>query len=567
MTRSRIVRLAIAAAVFAAAGWALRTYITDDTFIHLRFAKNLIARGEFAFNPGQDTYGATSPVWVVVLAVLMKAGLAPATAAWLAGALAGVLALGCADWLVQRMTYAPYWRAVVLAVVATDAWFLRWTFSGMETPLATAVLLALLWPLVSGRDLGWGTTREPLWQRYLAWGALAGFAGLVRPEFLVLAPAALPWLLWFEYARAGAVGGHALRRRARPHGPLAAAVAGWLVVAGPWLFYARLAFGHVTPGTATAKSGSLSLAPDVVLTGLLQSVKQLAATQATLWLALLALMVAILLQHGRAQRLGLADSRQLAADRNAAEAGEGTRPTPGTGPWSVWGPTALVGIAVTWTAVLLAGYAVKQVWVISRYVSPLAPVLVLAMAVVAEWLIQGVATVRSRLRFGLLLRLGVAAYLVANVWLFAGRVVPHARTFSDGVRTCYVGMGERLRDESSPDAVVAALDIGAVGWASERRVLDLMGLVSPEIRELGLGMGFAAMVESGVWLGPPGQQRPTWFVDRCEGAPRWQGRTVGGVRFDLVDTCTIRGVGLREPQPWTIALYRLVSAATPPRSY
>jgi len=48
-----------------------------------------------------------------------------------------------------------------------------------------------------------------------------------------------------------------------------------------------------------------------------------------------------------------------------------------------------------------------------------------------------------------------------------------------------------------------------------------------------------------------------WFVDRWPGPPRWDGRTVRGVTFELVDTCTIAGVGLREPQDWTVATYRL----------
>ena len=46
----------------------------------------------------------------------------------------------------------------------------------------------------------------------------------------------------------------------------------------------------------------------------------------------------------------------------------------------IWGPVAFVGIAVIWTFMLLGGYAVRQVWVISRYVSPLAPVVLLAGA-------------------------------------------------------------------------------------------------------------------------------------------------------------------------------------------
>ena len=552
----------LAAAIFAAAAWLLRGYTTDDTWIHLRYARNLVERGEFAFNPGLHTYGATSPLWIFVLAGLLQLGLAPAAAAATASALAGVLTLLLADALVSRMTFRPFWRGVVLVLIAADAWFLRWSFSGMETPLATAALLALLWPLVSGRDMGWGVSREPLWQRYLAWGAAAGLAGLVRPEFLLAAPAALPWLLWFEYHRANSVGGKTARWRARPHAPLLAAVAGWLAVAGPWLVYARLTFGRLTPGTAAAKSGALDLAPGALLDGVLQSVRQLAATEAALWLTLALLAGYVLVRNYRIEWAEQAGRWPGDADGGDEDDGD-EAPAPGVGPWSVWGPVALVGIAATWTAILVLGYAAKGVWVISRYVSPLTPVHVLAMAVLAEWLVlePGPRGTGRRARRALLYG-GVALHLALNGWLLAGRVAPHARTFPEGLRSCYLGTGAWLRENTPPDAVVAALDIGAVGWASDRRVLDLMGLVSPGIMELGRDMGFAEMVESGAWLGAPGPDRPTWLVDRSEDGPRWAGRVVGGVRFELVDTCEIRGVGLREPQPWTVALYRLVSTGS-----
>lgn len=565
MTRTRLLRLVLAAAVLAAAGWLLRGYTTDDTWIHLRYAANLLARGEFSFNPGHDTYGATSPLWIFVLAGLLKLGLAPAAAAWTAGALAGLLVVLLADAIVSRMTFRPFWRGVVLLVIVADAWFLRWTFSGMETPLATAALLLLLWPLVSARDVGWGVTREPMWQRYLAWGAAAGLAGLVRPEFLLLAPAALPWLLWFEYHRAGAVGGRSARWRARPHAPLAAAAAGWLAVAGPWLVFARLTFGHLTPGTATAKSGGLSLDPLVVLPGLVQAVRQWGATQAALWLTLAVLVGYVLVRNYRIGQAGLADGWWPGDETDDADQeDEGPEPPPpGAGPWSVWGPVALVGIALTWTAILAGGYAAKQVWIISRYLSPLVPVQVLALAVTAEWLVLGLNRGRSarRVRRGVLYG-GVAAHLVLNAWLLGAWVVPHARVFPADLDSCYLGLGRWLRQNTPPDAVVAALDIGAVGWASERRVLDLMGLVSPEIRTLGRRMGFAEMVESGAWLAAAGPDRPGWLVDRAEEGARFDGRVIAGVRFELVDTCVLRGVGLREPQPWTVALYRLVSTGS-----
>src|SRR5207244_3200218 len=41
----------------------------DDPYIHFQFARNLATGHGFAFNPGEPTPGATSPLWVVVLAL------------------------------------------------------------------------------------------------------------------------------------------------------------------------------------------------------------------------------------------------------------------------------------------------------------------------------------------------------------------------------------------------------------------------------------------------------------------------------------------------------------------
>jgi len=553
---ARVLRLSLAVAIMVAAGWAVRGYVTDDTFIHLRYAENLLHYGEFSFNPGQHTYGATSPLWIFGLALLLKLGLPPALAATVLGGLSGLLVLVLMDKIIDRLSFPGFWKTMLMVVVASDAWFLRWTWSGMETPLATAFLLMLMWPLVSGRDVGWGVTREPLWQRYLAWGVAAGMAGLVRPEFLLLGPLVLPLLLWFEYFRASDMGGASARFRARPYKPVLGAAAGWLLVVGPWLVYARFAFGRITPETAAAKSNAVSLAPTVVLVYLGQALKMLAATQGPLWMGVLAVVGLVWMRNRDTVRGGAWRFRE--EDR-------GSRPVaPGGGPWSVWGPVATVGITAVWTTALLGGYAVRQVWIISRYVCPLSPVLMLAMAVIIEWLLRGAAIDRRTLAAGRgLVGFFILATLVLNTWLFTTRVVPHAHRFSAGVRECYLDLGYWLKVNTPSDAVIAAVDIGALGYGSEREVLDLMGLVSPEILALGQEMGFAEMVESGAWLKTgAGRRRPDYFVDRAEGPPRWIGRVVSGVRFELLKTCTLEGVGLRESQPWTVALYRLVSTGT-----
>ena len=534
-------RLAAGLLILLAAHLALRGYVTDDTYIHLRYAENLAERGEFAFNPGEATYGATSPLWILGLVLLLKLGLGGPAAAWALGLFSGALAVGIFAALLRRLAFSQVWRWWLLLLMVCDAWFLRWTMSGMETPLATAMLLALLWPLVMESPASRPDTR--LWPRYLAWGVAAGLAGLVRPEFLLLGPVALPLLLAFEYRRADATAGRVGRTRCRPHAPLMVAALGWLATAGPWLVYARLTFGRATPGTAAAKSYAATFDPGEILASLVRSLQQLGMTQAILWAVFLALVAFVLVERRRQEH-----------------AGEDGEVIPAPTAWQFWSGVTLVLVALVWTGLLLGGYAVNRVWTISRYLSPLSPVLLLMLAVLAFWLLKLASDYRGRTAWGrgipvLACGLTLAANLAITGWL----VRPHVRDFSAGVNRCYLAQGVWLGEHSPPGAVIAALDIGALAYGSDRPVRDLMGLVSPEIMALGREMGFEQMVESGIWLrGPDGESAPPmWFVDRSLGPPRWDGRTVRGVTFALVDTCTIRGVGLREPEDWTVATYRL----------
>nr|MEE4268070.1 hypothetical protein [Candidatus Krumholzibacteria bacterium] len=567
MNRSRAVRLVIALVVLGVSGWLMRGYTTDDTYIHLRYAHNLIERGEFSFNPGSSSYGATSPLWIFGLALLLKLGLSPFLSAWLLGVISGLSVVLFLDLILEKMTFSGLWRAMLLMLAVSDPWFLRWTFSGMETPLATLLLLVLLFPLckASGFVPEGGST--PLWPRYLGWGAAAGLASLTRPEFILLAPAALPWLLMFEYFRAGSLGGFSGRYWARPHRPILAAVTGWLAVCLPWFIYAYLAFGRITPGTASAKSSALTFDPSDLVRSLWQSTRTLAVGQGILWIVVLLLIILVLYKYrdgGRHRSQYRKNGWEHWRRDQETQVEENVRSHPGTGDWSIWGPVTLIGVAATWVVVLLGGYAVKQVWIISRYLSPLSPVILLALGVLAEWILGGAELGRQSRRTGAgIIIAGVTLTFLMNIWVVGSQVVPHAQSFPQGVKECYLGLGEWLKASTPEGTVVAALDIGAVGYASDRPVLDLMGLVSPEILAVGGEMGFQEMVEQAAWLGVRESttgHTASYLVDRSEGVPRWANQTIDGVHFELLDTCTIEGLGLREPQPWTVALYRLVSA-------
>lgn len=565
MDRARLARLAAAAALLALGGLLLRGYVTDDTYIHLRYARHLVELGELSFNAGEPTYGCSSPLWVFGLALLLRLGVAPLVAPWLLGAASALLALLLFDAIAARLPLPRAWRLPLLLLFAADTWFVRWTWSGMETPLATALLLMLLWPLVAvraaaatgGREAagaGGAATRTappaaaarpappPPAGLWFAWGVAAGLAGLTRPEFLLLAAAAWPWLL----GRAG---------RARPWRAARPAALGALAAYGPWLLYAWRVFGRLAPETAAAKSYAATADPAALAGSLLRSVQQLGATQAPLWLAL----------------LGLAALTRSARRRFALAPPAG----------------AVLGIALTWAAILAGGYAVLRVWVISRYVSPLSPALLLAAAVAAAGLLAAREAAGSaapagaaapaaaaaaaapadvprparpvpsplarRLPAALLVG-GLLATLAVNGWLLATRVRPHARGLSRGLRECLLPLGEWLRANAPADASVACLDIGAIGWASERRVVDLYGLVSPELVAIGREQGFPAMVASGAWLEVV---VPDYLVDRTDGPARWAGRRERGVAFTPLDACTLPGLGVTEPQTWTVTLYEL----------
>ena len=506
--RTRAWGLVAAFAVLTAGAVLLWGYQTDDTWIHLRYARNLSEHGEFSFNPGEPTYGSTAPLWIFSLVFLMKLGLAPLAAVRLLGLLSGASLLLVADRVLSRLSVPASWRPVLLVLVAADAWFLRWTMSGMETPLAGALLLVLLGPAVASGPTAW-----------VAWGAAWGLGTLVRPELAVLAPTALPWLLW-------------LQRRRHPGrsatASLAQAAAGWLLVAGPWFVYAQVAFGRLVPGTAAAKSYAPNLDPASLAGHLSRSLAQFGVVQGVLWLGLL--FVAL---------------RFLSARRRGEAGGEG----PTFGPRAL----ALAGIAATWAVVLVGGYAVKQVWTISRYLSPLHAPLLLAGAALAAAMVRRMPAHAGAAR-RVLAATAVMA-LLGNGALLVVKVRPYATTFTRGIQECMTGTGLWLRDNTPPDAVVAAMDIGALGYASERRIMDLAGLVSPQVRSLGRDMGFEPMVASGRWLE---LEVPDYLFDRTPGPPRWEGRTIDGVEFVLLETCGIPTVGLREAEPWTFALYRLV---------
>lgn len=202
----------------------------DDAYIHLAYAASLGAGDGLAYNPGDHELGITSPLWVLLLALVPHGAM---IAVQILGALLHAVSAALGAALAAAIPSPPgagglaLGAAVAGALVALHPLLLQGATSGMEVPL-TVALLALA-TLAAVRE------RAPL-------AAVAGgLAVLARPEALVVmvAVAAIAWL--------------ATRKRAA-----AAPALGALVGQGVFSAYCELVAGWPLPNTFYVKAHGAS---------------------------------------------------------------------------------------------------------------------------------------------------------------------------------------------------------------------------------------------------------------------------------------------------------------------
>jgi hypothetical protein len=119
------------------------------------------------------------------------------------------------------------------------------------------------------------------------------------------------------------------------------------------------------------------------------------------------------------------------------------------------------------------------------------------------------------------------------------------------------GLARFLHDHSPPEAVVAAADIGYLAFYSQRRVLDLGGLVEPEAGRLREAHDYEEIVARGLYFGLRGYPRVDYLVDREPVASRFDGQVINGHRFERVYMTTVRNLGIRKPGTFYYTLYRI----------
>jgi hypothetical protein len=482
--------------LFAALSLPLAGSMIDDTYIHLQYARNLALDGQLAFNRGVPSYGATSPLWVAILAVLYRAGLDITVWCRILSWVSGAALVALLYRIVLRLDGRRAVAASAAAIVACEAWLLRWSSTGMETPLAA---LVVLWCLSASLDADSGARGA------VRFGLALMLAVLARPEAMLLVPlAAVSFAL--------APGGVPWRRRFA-----------WAAVFVPllavWLVMIHRHTGTYLPLTAGAKQGRVLFGTQMLRAALVP-MKIIGAT------ALLPVAAAIALLAVRLLR-----DRKLPAG------------CPGCYPGGV-----LLG--ALWGIALPAIYIIFDFHVLSRYLVPVIPALVAAGAIAFARIVER----RSPRRMRAALAVFAAAACLQSALFYAIVVVGPTRSFTRGLESTLVPIGRRIARTAPAGAVVATPDIGAIGWYSDHPVLDLGGLVTPRINEMRRTIDVQAIIDEGLYL----DMRPSYLVDRSPAGERFSGTAVRGVLFEPLMSATMPLLGIRQPEPVTYTLYRLV---------
>lgn len=404
----------------------------DDSWIHQTYGRNLAQFGEWAFIPGEPSAASTSPLYTVLLAIGYALQIPYALWTHLLGVLAlclaGVLAAGLSRQALPTVHHAPLLTG--LAVILT--WHHIWAAaSGMETMLFSSLTLLLIW--LAWREADASEQRGRIALRGALFGAATGFITLARPEGVLLGGlvAILLVLLRPQGWRGLLLWGGA------------SAVAFALVLT-PYLLLNLQLTGGLLPDTASAKFEQHAILLQLpYLTRYINLLEPLlAGGQILLLPGVVVFVVTRLAQTGRLRWLYL--------------------------------------LPLLWALALIALYAARlpAAYQHGRYVIPALP----ALVVMGTW---GTLTLLRWARRRLLWRvLARSLALAAAGLLLAFALMTGVRVYQVDVAIInqeMVATARWIEANLPTDELLAIHDIGAVGYFAPRPMLDIAGLVTPEV--------------------------------------------------------------------------------------
>ena len=410
----------------------------DDAWIHQTYARNLAETGQLAYVPGEPSAGCTSPAWSFLLSVSYLLGLDYRLWAYLCGG----LCLAATAWLVyrlaQRLVPSKPTAALLTGLFCALEWHLIWAAaSGMETMLFTALSLALLeyfFSQMSARQSPQGPATlqtEQTIVNAVGIGLLGGILSLTRPEGLALTGLVLIALAILPLPSDT----RELKGRLLATGASLLALA---IILTPYLAFNLRTSNSLFPNTFYAKQTEYQVEWSLPIRFLRVLGPTLVGAQALLVPGFL-YAIYRLVRHRH---------------------------------WAAILPMA-------WWLALLSAYALRLPvnYQHGRYAIPTIPFLVLY----GVWGTALLLRPRSKYLAARVLSRGLPPAIALLVLLFWGRGALAYRDDVGLVEGEMVAIAQWLSSNTGPNDLIAVHDIGAVGYLSDRHLLDLAGLISPDV--------------------------------------------------------------------------------------
>lgn len=399
-------------------------FTLDDSWIHLQYARTIYEGTPWEYSPGYPSTGSTSPLWSVILSFLFHFSADPVGLAWgvyltsMCFYIASTFLIGM---IVTEYTESRLWGIVSIigfVILPRNTWII---LSGMETPLFMFVLLFSI-IILDKEDIKYD----------LLLGVLVGIAYLSRPEGIIIALGVPVRFLILVFKKR--------IDRKRVVTLFASAGLAALVVL-PWILHCINVTGLPLPDTFYAK----------VHTPLESEIEAW-----NFWWTIFVMEMPFLLVGVFLGIILIVKGKPF--------------------PW-------MFPVILTVLYRLTAPYA--SLINNTRYLIPVFNLFFVVAIIATAWILEAILV--GILKFYETNETKAVAALLALMVLIVP-LIPHymsqATYYGKAVKTVndlHVNIGYWLAENTPQDAVFATHDAGAVRYISNRSMIDLAGLVSPDI--------------------------------------------------------------------------------------
>ena len=385
----------------------------DDTFIYLKYARSIIENGEIAFNFGEPTYGFTSPLWLLLLTLMIKITGSYLLSPQILTLFFSVLTLIIWFVIVKNSFLKLNIQFLFLLVIVFDPNLLKHSYYGMEASASFFLSSVLVLILHIDNENHNKRTRELL-------SILFGFYFLIRPEsiFIYLVVSVVLFAL----------------RKINIKDLVSMYMVSLLVVM-PWIIFSWIYFGSIIPNTFTAKGADYTWGSRFFL-HLFDSIKIFAGNYTFIISAILLSIIFLF------KKTNLSKYRD------------------------VFFITSLSVIVL----IIFYSLTLNKEFVYARYYCMVFPFIYWTLLILLKETQNRLKYIYYYLGFIILSSVVIAV-------VFAGLT---KKTYSD-VELMEDKIVLWVQENTYPQDVIVRGRIGKIGFLSERKILDPMGIINPEI--------------------------------------------------------------------------------------